>query len=88
MNQVDEMKFLFESRPCEWIPVYECAKIGLQYNRIIDDMKKKYGMVIECRVRRIDGQTHSWKRYLPDGQGQLFDAGDFSNGYDSKIQTG
>lgn len=69
-HQRENIKRLFESRPFQWIPCYEIAKLALQYNSRVLDLRR-LGMTIQNKTKHVDGEVHSWFRFLPkDASGQ------------------
>jgi hypothetical protein len=64
MTQNERIKELFEAHQNQWIPCYEVAKFALQYNTRISELRGE-GMNIENKTKTVDGQKHSWFRYVP-----------------------
>ncbi len=72
MTQRDTFRVYFQARPYQDIPVYDLAKLGLQYNARIYELRGE-GMKIELTKNVIvAGQRHTCYTYLPDGQRRLF----------------
>jgi hypothetical protein len=74
LKQRLNIKNLFESRPNEWIPLYEITPLAAQYNARIKELRPEYdkrgalirpGMDIVNMTKRVDGVRHSWYRYTP-----------------------
>ena len=63
-HQRTNIRKLFERNPFIWIPVPEIAKLSLQYNSRIWDLRQE-SMNIINKTQRVNGETHSWFKYLP-----------------------
>jgi hypothetical protein len=58
-NQKAEILALLQSRPNQWIPVYEIARIALQYNARLKELREE-GHDIENKIMEVvDGQKHT-----------------------------
>lgn len=58
-NQKQEILNLLKSHPNEWIPVYEIAKIALQYNTRLLELRRQ-GYVIENKLMEVvNGSRHT-----------------------------
>jgi len=73
ISQRDNMKFYFECNPGKAIPVYELIKFGLQYQRVLKELRdiEKFP-VYKCYDVMINGQRQTAYMYSPDGQQKLF----------------
>jgi len=73
MNQTqrERLKFLFQSRPFQWIPLPDILHLGLaQYGTRILELRRT-GMVIENKIEVVNGVRHSWFRNVPEKDKQL-----------------
>ena len=71
MSQKEDMRWHFKANANQPIPVYKLAEFGLQYQRIMHDLKhdKDNPMVIEkCADVMVNGQRQTAYAYFPDGQ--------------------
>jgi hypothetical protein len=58
-NQKAEILALLQSRPNQWIPVYEIARIALQYNARLKELREE-GHDIENKIMEVvNGQKHT-----------------------------
>jgi hypothetical protein len=64
-NQELEILKLLQSRPNQWIPVYELAQIALQYNARVKNLRDK-GYIIENKLLDVvNGEKHTAFRLVP-----------------------
>ena len=69
--QREEMLAFFKARPNQWIPVYEVARIALQYNARIKELRN-LGYHIENKlIEVVNGKRHTAFRYVPHEEKQL-----------------
>lgn len=68
LTQEYEIGMLFKRRPREWIPLPEIMRHAAQYNARIHELRtrKDDPMNIENNKTKINGQWHSWYRYMPE----------------------
>lgn len=66
LHQKQMIKRLFEERPRQWIPVYEFIQYALQYGARILELRRE-GMRIENKKEKVNGEWHSWYKWIPDG---------------------
>lgn len=65
MTQRERIRQLFLSRPGEWIPLPEILDMKIaQYGARCLELRRE-GMNIQNRWEMVNGQKHSWFRYLP-----------------------
>lgn len=64
ITQEQEIETLFKRRPGEWIALPEIMRHAAQYNARLFELRQK-GMTIENRKEKVNGQWHSWYRYMP-----------------------
>jgi hypothetical protein len=58
-NQKAEILALLQSRPNQWVPVYEIARIALQYNARLKELREE-GHDIENKIMEVvNGQKHT-----------------------------
>ena len=68
MTQRQRMAAVFESRPNQWIPLPYILEMKIsQYGARILELRRA-GMEIENKTATINGQKHSWFRYVKDKQ--------------------
>lgn len=61
-NQKANIRWLFESKPNQWIPLYEIMRFAAQYNARIHELRRE-GMKIECKIETVNGERHTWYRH-------------------------
>ena len=69
-HQRTNIRKLFERNPFIWIPMPDIMKMAAQYNTRILELRRE-GMNIINKKKWVDGEFHSWFKYLPtdkDGQ--------------------
>jgi len=72
MSQNKTMRSFFMMRPGHWIPLWEILALGIaQYNARIKELRDE-GMWIQSKVTTLNGAKHSFFRYDPAGQKELF----------------
>ena len=65
-SQRQRLKDLFESRKNEWIPLPVILSMHIaQYGTRIKELRDEDGMNIENKWQSINGERHSWFRYVP-----------------------
>lgn len=70
-TQREKIKFIFLSRPNEWVPLSDILRLGVaQYNARILELRRE-GMRIENKVEEVAGTRYSWFRYVPDAERQM-----------------
>ncbi len=62
--QRERLKNLFESHPDEWIPLPVILEMHIaQYGTRIKELRDS-GMMIENMWKSVNGERHSWFRYV------------------------
>jgi len=75
LTQKQRLKVFFASRPNQWIPLYEILNLHIsQYNARIYDLRAM-GITIENKEEWVNGQKHTWFRYVPRERQQVFNIG-------------
>ena len=71
MSQRERIKQLFLSKPNEWIPLPTFLDMRIsQYGARIMELRRR-GMTILNKTARVNRETHSWFKYVPeDSNGQ------------------
>jgi hypothetical protein len=78
-NQKEELLKLFQSQPNQWIPVYEVAKLALQYNTRIKELRAEGHDIENKTLEIVNGQRHTAFRYNPPCKGQYQERFHFIN---------
>jgi len=77
-KQKDRLRKFFKERPNTWIPLPEILKLLIaQYNARIFDLRGE-GMKIENKTEIVDGQRHSYYRYVKYESSQVQDTMPFA----------
>jgi len=58
-HQEAEILKLLQAHPNEWVPVYEIAKIALQYNARILELRRQGYTILNKTLEIVDGQKHT-----------------------------
>lgn len=68
-SQNQRLREYFLQRPKVWhaMPELGTAIGAWAVHSRVADLRTKFKMTIEQRQERVDGKTHSFYRYLPDG---------------------
>ena len=64
ITQEREIELLFKHRPGEWISLPEIMRHAAQYNARIHELRQS-GMCIQNKKEKVNGEWHSWYRYMP-----------------------
>lgn len=72
-HQEAEILKLLQSRPNEWVPVYEIAKIALQYNARILELRRQGYTILNKTLEIVDGQKHTAFMLVQEKPRQAFE---------------
>ena len=71
MTQNELLRDYLRSRPNQWVPMPELAKvitptgIGAAVHSRVSDCRQQFSMEIEQRGERVDGRNMSFYRFVP-----------------------
>jgi len=66
------MRWHFKANVGRAIPPYELIKFGLQYQRILSELRNEGMQIFKVKDITVNGQRQTAYQYNPDNQGRLF----------------